>query len=283
MAARKKSGAVLCSNCRQLIGVKEKACPYCGAVAPGLFGFAPGLQALFRDHLDPTTVLTGFCIFMYGLSLVIDPHCIHLGVDLDFGSPSSAALRTLGMTGGFAMSDGHLWTLLTAGFLHGSLIHIGFNLMWLRSLGPTAQEIFGPGRLVLLYVLSSVGCFLLSNLWSGSPTIGASGAIFGLMGALLAFGKRRGGTFGASIRRNMLMWAGILFFLGLAMPGVNNAGHVGGFVTGLALGWLLPYKDRKRESRRSQLGAIVLLLATIGSFAASIISTHGSFASGQCF
>lgn len=281
--ARKKRGSVLCSSCRQLISVNEKRCPHCGAVAPSLFGLSPSLQAVFRDHLEPATLLMGACVFFFGLSLVLDPQCVHRGVDLDFGGPSSAALQTLGMTGGFALARGHWWTLLTATFLHGSLVHIAFNMMWLRSLAPTAVQEFGPGRAVVITVLSGAGCFLLSNLWSGAPTIGASGAVFGLMGALLAFGRRRGGAFGAAIRREMLIWGGFMFLLGVAMPGVNNAGHVGGFLTGLALGFLLPYKDRKREGRGAQLGALVLLLATLGGFVASIVSNYPSFAPGQCW
>lgn len=281
--ARKKRGAVLCSSCRQLISVNEKRCPHCGAVAPGLFGFAPGLQALFRDIIDPATIVMGACLFFYGLSLVIDPSCIHQGIDLDFGSPSSGALATLGMTGAFAMARGHYWTLLTATFLHGSLLHIGFNMMWVRSLAPATIREFGPGRFLLLYLLSGIGCFAFSNLWSGAPTIGASGAVFGLMGALLAFGRRRGGTFGAAIRRDMLVWAGFMFLLGVAMPGVNNAGHVGGFVTGFALGWLLPYRDRKREGRAAQLGGLLLLLLTLAAFVVSIVVNRPGFVSGQCY
>ncbi len=281
--ARKKRGAVLCSSCRQLIGVNEKRCPHCGAVAPGLFGFAPGLQALFRDHLDPAAILLGACFAVFGLTLVADPSCIHMGVDLDFGSPSSAALRLFGMTGAFAMAEGHPWTVLTATFLHGSLLHIGFNMMWVRSLAPPAIDLFGPGRAVVIFILSGVGCFVLSNLWSGAPTLGASGAIFGLMGALLAYGRKRGGAFGAQIRRDMIMWAGLMFFLGLAMPGVNNAAHVGGFVTGLVLGQVLPYKDRQRETRLAQILALLLLLGTLAAFVASVATGLSRFAPGQCY
>ncbi|NOY27377.1 MAG: rhomboid family intramembrane serine protease [Oligoflexia bacterium] len=192
--ARKKSGAVLCSSCRQLISVKEKRCPHCGAAAPALFGFAPGLHALFRDHLDLSTMVIGTCVLVYGVALVADPTCVHTGIDLSFASPSGTALDMLGTTSGWALSQGRWWTLLTAIFLHGGLLHIGFNMMWVRSLAPRTIQEFGPARFVVIYLLSGVGCFLLSDLYSGAPTIGASGAVFGLMGALLVFGKRRGGT-----------------------------------------------------------------------------------------
>ena len=280
--ARKKRGAVLCSSCRQLISVREKRCPYCGAMAPGLFGFAPDLHVLFRDHLDLSTITIGVCIFIYGVSLVVDPNCIRTQFSLDFGAPSMQALQLVGMTSGRALAGHQWWTLLTAIFLHGSLIHIAFNLMWVRALAPTTIREFGPGRFFILFILSGAGCFLLSDLISGAPTIGASGAVFGLMGALLAFGKRRGGTFGQALRREMLYWAGLAFFMGMAMGGVNNVGHVGGFVTGLALGWVMPYTDRQRETRWAQLGALALLVLTIASFVTSIMVMKPVFQAGAC-
>lgn len=280
--ARKKRGAVLCSSCRQLISVHEKRCPYCGAVAPSLFGFGPDLHVLFRDHLDLSRVTMGLCIFMYSLSLIIDPGCIDTGIHLGFASPSSPALAALGMTSRATLLAGAWWTLLTATFLHGSLIHIGFNLMWIRALAPTTIREFGAGRFVILYVLSGVGCFLLSDLVNGAPTIGASGAVFGLMGALLAYGKRRGGTFGQALRRDMLYWAGLAFFLGMMMGGVNNTGHAGGFVTGLILGWLMPYKDRKPETRLAQISALLLLGLTVAAFVISFVTIGPLVRMGDC-
>lgn len=280
--AAKKRGAVLCSSCRQLISVNEKRCPHCGAMAPGLFGFGPGLHALFRDAIEPVSLILGPTVLLYGLSLLLDPSCIELGIHLDFASPSSQALRLLGMTSGPSLWAGQIWTLISASFLHGSLLHIVFNMMWLRNLGGLTVQEFGPGRFFLIYVLSGVGCFLLSDLWSGTPTIGASGSIFGLMGALFAFGKRRGGTFGEAIRGQMLMWGGFAFFMGLSMPGVNNAGHVGGLIVGLLLGYLLPYAERQRETRAAQLGGLLMLVLAIGSVVAAVATGWGGFSPAQC-
>lgn len=282
MAGKKRKPAVLCSSCRQLVNAEAKKCPHCGALMPGLFGFAPGLQRLFRERLDLAAAIVGICVLTYGASLVLDPSCVNLGIHLDFGSPSSAALYVMGMTGGAAWRMGHWWTLLSAVFLHGSLMHIAFNMMWTRSLAPRVIELYGPGRFFLMFVAAGVGGFVLSNVWSGSPTIGASGAIFGLMGVLIAYGKKRGGAFGAAISGDMMMWAGLLFFMGFALPGVNNAGHLGGLIVGLALGWVVPYRDRKRETRLAQLGALVVLLAVIGSFAASIVTMRPLVELGAC-
>ncbi len=280
--ATKKRGAVLCSSCRQLISAQEKRCPHCGAAAPTLFGLGPGLHALFRDAIEPVSLILGPTVVLFGLSLLLDPRCMELGIHLDFASPSSEALRLLGMTSGPALWGGRLWTLISASFLHGSLLHIVFNMMWLRNLGGMTAREFGPGRFLLIYVLSGVGCYLLSDLWSGAPTIGASGGLFGLMGALFAFGKRRGGTFGEAVRGQMLMWGGFAFFMGLAMPGVNNAGHVGGLITGLALGYVMPYAERQRETRAAQLGGLLMLVLAAGSVITAVFTGWSGFQPGQC-
>lgn len=251
-------------------------------MAPALFGVGPRLQALYRDALEPVSLLTGLSVLLFGASLLADPGCIELGIHLDFGSPSGAALRLLGMTMGADLLGGRPFTMLAATLLHGSLLHIAFNLSWLRRLGALTAAEFGPGRFLIIYLLSGLGCFLLSNLWSGAPTIGASGGLFGLMGALFAFGKRRGGRYGEQVRMEMLTWGGFAFFLGLAMPGVNNAGHIGGLLTGLLLGFVLPYADRQRESRAAQLGGLLLLGLSLLSVLAAVAAGLPEFAPGRC-
>ena len=158
--------------------------------------------------------------------------------------------------------------MLTATFLHGGVLHIFFNLYWLRILGPTTTDAIGPARFTVIYLLTGVGGFLLSNLYSGVPTIGASCSVFGLMGVLVVYGRRRGGTFGQNLSQQVLVWAIVCFLISFAIPHVNNAGHVGGFVTGLLLGGLIPVHGRG-EGRSIQLLAVALVLATLGGFALS--------------
>ena len=144
-------------------------------------------------------------------------------------------------------------------------------MLWLSVLGPQVLELFGRARFLVLYVLAGVGGFLLSNLVSGAPTIGASCAVFGLMGALVAYGRRRGGTIGANLTRTNLVWAGIGAMYGFALPGINNWGHAGGFLAGLLLGAMLPMAGRSNEGRGAMLLASLLCVATGGAITASLV------------
>ena len=310
--------AILCANCRKLISAEELRCPHCGALLPNKMGGT--LSAVFRGKLSPIDLIWGLTGLMYLLSVALDlPAALSLenlsGLSglLSFGSPSSQSLFLLGMTGSVAWSCGHWWTLLTATFLHGGLLHIFFNLYWLRMLGPLALSEFGAARFVLVYLLTGVGGFFASNVLSdllfhglgnaalssgwlslsmslhhlapgNPPTIGASCAVFGLMGALVAYARRRGGTFGDNLSRQVLAWAIIGLLLGVAIPMINNAGHIGGFATGWLLGRWIPL-HRRQEGRLVQLLALGLMALTVIGFALSLWQMWEPVSSGTpvCF
>ncbi len=262
--------SILCPECRRLIHKDEDRCPHCGALKPALFGFAPWLQRTLRGDL--VAAITAVSVVLYLSSVAIDLAGARFQLALfGFGSPSHQALLRMGMTGGQAWAQGHWWTLLSANFLHGDALHIAFNMLWLRVLGPQVLEHFGRARLLILYLLTGAGGFLFSNLVSGAPTIGASCAVFGLLGALVAYGRRRGGTIGANMTRTHLIWAGIGAMYGLALPGVNNWGHAGGFLAGLLLGALMPMAGRSDEGRGAMVLAALLCLCTAGAVVASLV------------
>ncbi|MEL6347018.1 MAG: rhomboid family intramembrane serine protease [Myxococcota bacterium] len=278
-----ESRAILCTNCRKLISSEEAVCPHCGARRPG--ALAGPLQQLFRGEIELTDVIVGISAVIYGITILVD---VRAAFDLsqltgifgllNLGSPSARALYLFGMTGGVAWNCGHLWTALTATFLHGSLLHIFFNLSWLRMLGPFVSRELGPGRFLALYLVTGVGGFLASNLWNNVPTIGASCAIFGLMGALIAYGRRRGGTFGQNLSQQVTAWAIAGFLISFAIPQVNNVGHAGGFITGFAMAYLFPL--RSTEGRGIQLLAVGLSLLTVIGFGLSMVLMWETFQSG---
>ena len=266
--------AILCSNCRKLISSDEPRCPHCDAARPALM--RGPLASMFRGNLDLVDIVWWVSGGLYLLSVAVDARnaLSFEGMSsvwdlLSFGSPSTAALYLMGMTGGLAWECGHWWTVLTATFLHGGLLHIFFNLYWLRILGPTTTGIIGPARFVVIYLLTGVGGFLLSNVYGGVPTIGASCAIFGLMGTLVIYGRRRGGAFGDGLSRQVLAWAIIGFLISFAIPHVNNAGHLGGFLTGVVLGRAIPLHG-KGEGRGIQLLALGLVVMTLVGFGLSV-------------
>ena len=227
-----RTGAVLCPNCRKLVGVNEPECPFCGFKAPGLFGYGPALQRLAR-RLDLPRIVIGSCVVMYVVSLLLDPSSIFRMQGLfDFLSPSNGALAVLGMTGRFATQDGRWWTLLTAVFLHGSLLHLLFNMAVTSRFLPEVVELYGAARAWTIYVVAGVVGFVLSNLATGAPTIGASGSVFGLFAALIVFGRR---THQRVMTQQLWTMAAVMFLAGFISFGgmnVNVWAHAGGFAGG---------------------------------------------------
>ncbi len=265
-------GSMLCPHCGKLIGVEEERCPFCGAWRPGLYGAAPAIQKLFGRQLDLVRLVIGACIALYVLALVIAPGGIGGGGIFNLLGPSSQALFLLGMTNGALLREGWWWTLLTSIYLHGGLLHIFFNLMWVRNLGPAVDEAWGPARGFVLFSVSGAVGFLVSDLVTGVPTIGASGSIFGLLAALIVFGRRHGHV---HLTGQLWQWAVVMFIMGL-IPGfhVNNFAHAGGFAGGWAAASVMRSGAERREGLGVQLFALALLLATAAGFVLSFVKVR---------
>jgi rhomboid protease GluP len=253
---------MLCPGCRRLISRDEPACPYCGLKSPGAWWKNSRFSAVLADPDRLVMLIIGANIIMYGLALLLNPRGLNLSLNpMGFLAPSNRSLLLLGATGTFPVFELHRWwSLLAANYLHGGLLHLIFNMMALRQLGPMATQEYGPYRMVIIYTLSGVAGFCLSCLAGVSLTIGASAAICGLIGAMIYYGKSRGGVYGEAIYRQVGGWAiGIIVF-GFLVPGIDNWGHVGGMVGGVALGYLLGYQERRRESLSYRLAGLVGLL-----------------------
>ena len=263
---RKPAGAILCPRCGRLTHPDAEQCLVCGLARPGRWQWASGLARLWRTGTF-TGLVTVACVALYVLSLLVDPMAsLRPSGPFDLFSPSGRALRDLGMTGAVPWHQGAWWTLFTAIYLHGSLLHILFNVLWIRQLGPAVEEVYGPARLVIVFTVSGVLGFVVSNALGIPFTVGASGSIFGLLGALVAYGRRRGGAFGAMVLRQYGQWALVIFILGFFMSGVNNLAHAGGFVGGLAAGLLLSFSERREESAGARVIATALIGVTALSF-----------------
>jgi len=268
-----RMASMICPECGKLIGVDEEKCPFCGAWRPGMFGMTQRMQRLFGRQLDLIGAITIACVALYVVALILQPDAIFRSFGLfSLLSPGSRALYQLGMTGGVAWQEGWWWTLLTAQYLHGGILHIFFNVLWIRNLGPTVEEAFGPARAFVIFNLAGVLGFLVSNLVAGSPTIGASGAIFGLLAALIVYSRRRGIS---HLSAQLWQWALILFAFGFFMSGVNNWAHGGGFVGGWIGASLMRPTDERREGRGVQLLALLLIVATLIGFALSFVTVTG--------
>jgi rhomboid protease GluP len=270
---RKTTGTILCPSCGRLTTADAEACLVCGRRHPGMWGFAAPLRALFGRH-SFTNVVTVACIALYVASLLLDPRAATAARGpFDAFSPSTGALLALGAAGTYPWSLGHWWTIVTGIYLHGGVLHILFNVLWIRQLGPAVEEIYGPARLVVIFTVAGALGFLVSNAFGYRFTIGASGAVFGLLGAIVAFGGKRGGTFGAMVLRQYGYMALLMFVLSYFMPAVNNAAHAGGFAGGLLAGFALSLAERRRETALDWVLAAGCIAVTLAGFALSLWST----------
>jgi rhomboid protease GluP len=264
---RQRSGSSLCYACGKLNRVDASVCFYCGRRNPGLWGFGAGIGRLIGG-LDFAGLVTVVSAVAYLASLALDPRAaiVPRGV-FALLAPSGRALYALGMAGAIPWQLGHWWTVLTAIYLHGSLVHILFNLLWVRQLVPEVEQVYGRARTVIIFTVSGVACFLLSDLVGTPFTVGASGAVFGLLSAMVWYGRRRGGVFGAAVLRQYGTWAIVLLVLGfLSGTGVNNWGHAGGLIGGLLAAFVFAPTHERPEQGTDRVLAGAVLAFTAAAF-----------------
>lgn len=153
---------------------------------------------------------------------------------------SGSTLTLLGMKDNGAILAGQYWRLITPVFLHGGILHLAFNNYFLYVMGPRVEKAFGFWRFVAIYFLSSVVGVIASFLLSPRPSIGASGALFGLMGALIPYLLKNKKVLrnSSQILKAVLQTVGINLLIGLS-PGIDNWAHLGGLLSGAALAALI--------------------------------------------
>ena len=263
MSVREKN-SMLCPSCRKLISSDEPVCPYCGLSKPG-----SRLKNLFFNRfsaasIDVVKILIYVNITFFVVSIFLNPSGLGLSANpLNFLSPSDKSLFLLGATGTMPINFyGRWWTLVSASFLHGGILHIFFNMAALGQLGPFVLREFGFNRFFIIYSVTGVAGFFMSYL-AGIPfTIGASASICGLIGAILYYGKSRGGSYGEVIYRQAMGWVVGLVLFGLLVPGINNWAHGGGIVSGVLFAFLTGYHEKKSETFLHQVLAIGCIVLT---------------------
>jgi rhomboid protease GluP len=273
---RKTEGSVICASCGVLVGVTDDECYNCGRRNPGLWGYAPALRALGQDF-GFVPLMMGATIVLFVISLLLS------GGEMQMLTlqPTAPILFLLGASGATPVFEyGRWWTLLTAGWLHGNLLHIFFNVLWIRQLAPAIGEIYGPARMIIIYTFAGVAGFALSSfageyLWwmpvyflrGARLTVGASAAIFGLLGAAVYYGRRSGSS---AASQTGLQYAFFLGIFGLIFPGVDNYAHAGGFLGGYLTSMILDPLKPERVDHMVIAG--VCLVATIIAIGASFFT-----------
>ena len=230
---------------------------------------------LSGSHLDITRIIIYINAGFFLLSLLLSLSHMNLALDpLRFLSPSQEGLFILGATGTIPISMyGRWWTLISASYLHGGLLHIFFNMLALSQLGHFVAHEFGVNRFIVIYTLTGIAGFLLSYL-AGIPfTIGASASICGFIGAILYYGKTRGGFYGYAIYKQATGWVIGLVIFGLLIPGINNWAHGGGIVSGILLARLLGYSEQREETMLHRTLSAACAFLTVGVLLWVVIQT----------
>ena len=256
----------MCPNCRAFITVQDRVCPYCQTkVGPKAVERRQPEQIL--GGLIPPARFTTLVILLINVALYAATALYSHNSD-----PDGRTLIAFGAKVSFADLgvSGQWWRLVTANYLHGGLMHIGMNMWVLFDLGAEVEVVFGTSRFLIFYFITGVFGFLLSALWSPVISIGASAALFGLIGAMIAFGITEKSALGAAVKSLYIRWAIYGLALGL-LPffRIDMAAHIGGLISGFICGYILRTPTARTMWREPIIkgAAMVCVFLTLVSFA----------------
>ena len=248
----------LCPACGTLVGISATRCHECGAnLRFSLAAASKKLSGMLGDHDAPVTaamLLINMLLFAVEW-VALASHGELGGMRVLWGMGGEATYR-LGVSYQYSIFVEHQWfRLITAMFLHGGLIHIGFNMMSLMQLGPALEELYGSARYLFLYVVTGALGFLASAAL-GHTSLGASGALLGLVGAMLAVTTKRGGSYMRDLRARLISSVAILFMLGFSGMGLDNTAHFTGLAVGFGIGKLFADRQPMNKSERRRADAM---------------------------
>ena len=198
----------------------------------------------FRRFPPATTALVALIV---GVHIVSGLEAWRLGeaslLGSQLGTRPVDVLTRWGAKDAELVAGGAWWRLLGSALLHGGPMHLGLNMLALFGLGRLCEAIYGPTRLLWLFVFTGITGALLSQLGGVALSVGASGAVFGMMGAGVTFRIRHGGALPPGVRsmlgRGLAPWIALNLFIGFSLPGIDNLGHLGGLIGGVLLALLL--------------------------------------------
>lgn len=278
LPAKKETRPRLCPSCGRLAGATATRCPQCGAsLTFSLAAASRSLSNLMPATSPATYFLLALNILLFALSLLAT---MRSGGRLNLlGAISPQVLNRLGASLPLGYDLQQPWRFVLACFLHGGLIHIGFNMLVLMDLGPFVEELYGSARYLFLYLATGVAAYLLSATL-GHFSVGASGALMGLVGLMLAVTTRRGGAYMQMLRGQLLRWLLYIFVLGILMPGIDNAAHLGGLVSGFLLGHIVADRQPDSPAERTRAYALgwiagLAIVASLAAMLAQYFATRG--------
>jgi rhomboid protease GluP len=268
----------LCPACGTLVGANVTRCHQCGASLT--FSIAAASRSLERwlPATSPATYsILAFSCLLYGVSLVATMR--ESGLQPPPGGGMFALFGIGGINGDVLQRLGaslplipfnlaQPWRFVMAVFLHGSLMHIIFNMWVLMDIGRQIEELYGSARFFFIYVVTGIGGYILSSL-RGHFSVGGSGALLGLIGVMLAITTGRRSASMQMLRSQIIRWLIYIAVWGLLFPGIDNYAHLGGLATGFVLGKIM--MDRPpvspEERKRAQMLGWATALVVIASIA----------------
>ena len=266
----------LCPSCGTLVGSSATRCHQCGAsLTFSMAAATRSLGKLFPTTAPATYGILGFSCLLYIVSLLATIRANGLqppgggGIFAIFGigSIDGNVLTRFGMSFPMPVDLVQPWRLVMAVFLHGSLMHIVFNMWVLMDIGPQIEELYGSARFFFIYVATGIGGYLLSSTLSSHPSMGGSGALLGLIGILLAIttGRRSAGM--QMLRSQVIRWLIYLAIWGFLASGlVDNYAHFGGLASGFGFGKLMadrPPSSPEERTRANALGWATALVVIV--------------------
>ena len=244
----------LCPACGTLVGSTATKCHQCGASMTFSMAAASRSVARFMPQTSPVTyTMLGICCVMYALAFVITMKVSGGGGAggglMNLGGISSQVNYRLGASLPMGYNISQPWRFITAIFLHGGLLHIGFNMWVLLDIGPMVEEMYGSARYLFLYVVTGAAGYVLSS-FAGHLSVGASGSLLGLIGVLLAGTTGRKSMQAQALRSALIRWLIYIAVLGFLFSGTDNYAHLGGVATGYVLGRFMPDRAPADVSER---------------------------------
>jgi len=277
----------MCPSCRMLVARSAASCPECGS---GLAAVrAPGLSRLIGNVIPGATSASSLLLLANGALFVL-MLMTSISSGRSRGLLSAFDPITLVRFGSglnvLTIEHGEWWRIVTPIFLHGGLLHFAFNCYALLQLGPLVEEEYGTKRFAVAYLVSGIFGNVFSQyvrpvladflpwLGPGVHTVGASGALCGLIGLMLVYGAKRGGA-GKSLRSGMTQYALYLLIFSF-LPGIDLLCHLGGFVGGLLLGFVVPAGPVRNLRAASLWDGLVWALVLVILLAFSQVAVHGT-------
>jgi rhomboid protease GluP len=264
----------LCPACRTLVGSGSTRCHQCGAsMTYSMAAASRSLGRLLPATSPATYGILGLSCVMFIVSLLATVRETGfasgggLSGILSFGAIDGGVLQRFGASLPLSYNLAQPWRFVTAVFLHGSILHIGFNMWVLMDIGPQIEELYGSARYLFIYVVAGIGGYVLSSAF-GHFSVGGSGAIVGLVGVLLAVTTNRSNIGMQMLRNQLIKWLVFLAIWGLVFPGIDNYAHGGGLVTGFLIGKVM--LDRQPATPEERKRAYALGWAAALIVAASI-------------